>query len=136
LQCQALLMKLSGIDGVIFDWYGNDETQDYGINNRNTERMIPILRQAGLRYAICYETATVPSELKSGFIPAGDAVGHGKRLLGWMQQHFFSSPDYVTLDNRPVLLSFGEPNLCRDAAAPALLHRKRQARSDGLRRRV
>lgn len=109
LQCQALLMKLAGIDGVIFDWYGHDETQDYGINNRNTERMIPILRQAGLRYAICYETQTVPSELKSGFIPAGDALGHGKRLLGWMQQHFFSSPDYVTLDNRPVLLSFGDP---------------------------
>jgi len=108
LQCQAMLMKLSGIDGVIFDWYGNDETQDYGINNRNTERMIPILRQAGLRYAICYETQTVPSELKSGFIPAGDAVEHGQRLLGWMQQHFFSSPDYVTLDNRPVLLSFGD----------------------------
>jgi len=109
LQCQALLMKLSGIDGVIFDWYGNDNTQDYGINNRNTERMIPILRQAGLRFAICYETQTVPKEIAGGVIRQSDALAHGQRLMAWMQKNFFSSPGYLILDNRPVLLSFGDP---------------------------
>ena len=109
LQCQVLLMKLSGIDGVIFDWYGHDDTQDYGINNRNTERMIPFLRQAGLRFAICYETQTVPKEIAGGVLPEADAVAHGQRLMQWMQQNFFSTPGYLKLDNRPVLLSFGDP---------------------------
>lgn len=109
LECQVLLMKLSGIDGIIFDWYGHDNTQDYAINNRNTERMIPILRQAGLQFAICYETQTVPKEIAGGVFPEADAVAHGKQLMQWMQQNFFASPGYLKLDNRPVLLSFGDP---------------------------
>ncbi len=120
LECQALLMKLSGIDGVIFDWYGNDETQDYGLDNRNTERMIPILRRAGLRFAVCYETQTVPNEIKSGALAAPDAVAHGRRLMAWMQAHFFSDPSYLALEGRPVLLSFGNPYYSADQWAQIL----------------
>src|SRR5580700_6388963 len=32
LDCQCLLMKLSGIDGVIIDWYGTDDYLDYAVN--------------------------------------------------------------------------------------------------------
>jgi hypothetical protein len=31
LEYQVLLMKLSGIDGVIVDWYGFEDFQDYGL---------------------------------------------------------------------------------------------------------
>jgi hypothetical protein len=109
LRCQALLMKLSGIDGVIFDWYGNDDYYDYAAVNRNVERMIPILRQAGLCFAICYETQTIPQEIKGKVFSEADAVAHGQRLMAWMQTHFFASPSYLTLENRPVLLVFGDP---------------------------
>ena len=109
LRCQVLLMKLAGIDGVIVDWYGNDNFMDYGTNNRNTERLLPIIQQAGLRFAICYEDQTVSKEIAGGVFPATDAVAHGQRLMQWMQTSFFSSPAYLKLDNRPVLLSFGDP---------------------------
>ena len=109
LRCQVLLMKLAGIDGVLVDWYGNDEFLDYGTNNRNTERLLPIIEEAKMHFAVCYEDQTVPKEISGGVFSVSDTVGHGQRLLSWMQTHFFSSPSYLKFDNRPVLLSFGTP---------------------------
>ena len=109
LRCQVLLMKLAGIDGVVVDWYGNDDFMDYGTNNRNTERLLPIIQQAGMRFAVCYEDQTVPKEISGGVFPATDAVAHGHRLMQWTQTHFFSSPAYLKRGGRPVLLSFGNP---------------------------
>ena len=142
LECQVLLMKLAGIDGVIFDWYGRDDYLDYGDNNRSTQRMIPILQRAGLRFAICYETQTVPKEIAGGVFLQSDAVVHGRRLLQWMQANVFSAPNYLTLDKRPVLLSFGDSyytdtqwgsDLHGAPAAAPLFHRVGPAGSDRIR---
>ena len=38
LEYQALLMKLSGIDGIIVDWYGIEDFWDYGLINESTCR--------------------------------------------------------------------------------------------------
>lgn len=109
LRCQVLLMKLSGIDGVIIDWYGRDNYYDYAANNENVKYLIPLLQQAGLHFAICYEDQTVPTEIKGGVFPATQAIAHGQQLMKWMQAHFFSSPAYLRLQGRPILLSFGTP---------------------------
>lgn len=109
LTCQALLMKIAGIDGVIFDWYGNDDYYDYGAVNENTRRMIPLLEQAGMRFAVCYETQTITTEIAGGVFPRSDAVSHGKRLMRWMQDNFFASPSYLKQGDQPVLISFGDP---------------------------
>jgi hypothetical protein len=42
LRCQVMLMKLAGIDGVVIDWYGNENFNDYALINRNTLRLIPL----------------------------------------------------------------------------------------------
>src|SRR5271168_67948 len=39
LEYHVLLMKLSGIDGVIVDWYGSTDFMDYRINNQATSRL-------------------------------------------------------------------------------------------------
>ena len=109
LQCQALLMKASGIDGVVIDWYGVDDYYDYAANNRNSELFAGVLRRAGLKYALCYEDQTVTTEIKGGKIRAEDTVAHGKNLMTWTQAHFFSSPAYVKQAGRPVFLTFGAP---------------------------
>ena len=109
LRCQMLLMKLAGIDGVVVDWYGNDDFLDYGVSNQNIERLLRVIEDAHLRFAVCYEDQTVPKEISGGVFPESDAVGHGQRLMTWMQTHFFSSPAYLKIQDRPVLLSFGNP---------------------------
>ncbi len=107
LRCQALLMKLSGIDGVIIDWYGNENLYDYAQINRNTERLVPILHEAGLKFILCYEDQTVPKLIEAKRFTADEAVAHAQRLMRWIQEHYFRSPVYYQQEGRPVLLSFG-----------------------------
>jgi hypothetical protein len=109
LRCQVLQMKLAGIQGVMIDWYGNDDFNDFGVNNRNSLQMIRAIASARMKYAIVYEDSTVPKEIAGGLIAAADAVGHGRRLMQWMEQNMFSSPAYLKLGGRPVLLVFGNP---------------------------
>ncbi len=116
LQTQVLLMKMAGINGVIFDWYGNDDFMDYGAVNRHVEAMIPILRRAGLKFAVCYETHTIATETQGNLYPASQEVPHVHGVLEWMQARFFAQPNYLKLNGRPVLLTFGDPVLKTSAA--------------------
>ncbi|HIE96792.1 MAG TPA: hypothetical protein EYQ63_07210, partial [Fuerstia sp.] len=69
LECQVLLMKLAGIDGVIIDWYGTAQFRDYGDVHRNTQHFIKHLKRAGLQFAICYEDQTVKHMMEAEFLP-------------------------------------------------------------------
>ncbi len=109
LQCHVMLLKIAGIDGVIIDWYGNDDLLDYAVNNRNTQALIPFLEKAGLRFALCYEDQTVSKGIEGKVFPASDAVAHGQRLMRWVGKNYFSARAYLRSDKRPVLLSFGKP---------------------------
>ena len=107
LECQCLLMKFAGIDGVIIDWYGTDDYLDYAVNHANTLLMIQAIKNCGLKYAIMYEDATVPGLISAGKIRASDAVEHGRQMLRWVQSHWFQDESYVKIDGRPVFLVFG-----------------------------
>ena len=109
LECQVLLMKFAGISGVLVDWYGMDDFLDFGVNHRNTVRLIEAVNRAGLTYAIVYEDSAVQKLIAANRLPQADAVAHGAVLLQWMQAHWFSTPAYLQQDGRPVLLVFGGP---------------------------
>jgi len=53
LEYHVLLMKLAGIDGVIVDWYGQDNYYDYSINNQRTLALFNYTRKAGLKFSLC-----------------------------------------------------------------------------------
>lgn len=107
LECQVLLMKFAGIDGVIVDWYGTDDLFDYKLIHRNTQHLIEIVKRAGMRFAICYEDQTVPKLIAGNKLAAAETVAHGNELMKWLQSHWFEDPSYLTVDSRPVLLVFG-----------------------------
>src|ERR1700744_4745841 len=52
---QLLLMKYSGIDGVIVDWNGTHNVYDYPLIKRNTDSLFKRIPGAGLQFSICYE---------------------------------------------------------------------------------
>lgn len=106
LECHALLMKLAGLDGVIIDWYGTGPTHDHPLIHRNMLQLLPWLRRAGLRFAICYEDQAVKSMSAENW---SEQVGSDLR---WAEKHLFSNPDYLRHDGRPLLLVFG-PQLVR-----------------------
>ena len=54
IEYQVRLMKLSGIDGVIVDWYGVSGAFDYALLHAATQALFTAVKAAGLKFAICY----------------------------------------------------------------------------------
>jgi hypothetical protein len=107
LEYHVLLMKLAGVDGVIVDWYGMDNFDDYAINNTRTLDLFNYTRKAGLAFSLCYEDATIQTEINGGFITASGAIAHAQQTMLYAQTNFFDDPSYLRLDTLPVLLNFG-----------------------------
>src|ERR1700744_4631707 len=107
LEYHVLLMKLSGIDGVIVDWYGAANFMDYRNNNLATLKLFQFTRQAGLKFAICYEDQTVQHLIDGNYLAASNAVSHAQSEMLYLQTNFFADPSYLRLNGQPVLLNFG-----------------------------
>ncbi len=107
LEYQVLQMKFAGIDGLVIDWYGTDDYLDYVTNHRNALRLIPLLKKAGLQFAVMYEEQTVPKLLAAHRLPNDDRLAHGKAVLGWLGANWFADPAYLKRNSRPVFMVFG-----------------------------
>jgi hypothetical protein len=103
-----LLMKYAGIDGMIVDWYGTHSVLDYPLVKRNTDSIFNRIPYAGLQFAICYEDAT----LKQVKAVAGiDTVPAAQQDFTYLQSKYFSSSNYIKINNQPLLLDFGPQSL-------------------------
>ena len=104
---QLLLMKLSGIDGVLIDWPGRQTVHDYPLLVKNTAAIVSRLDRVGLRFAIVYEDQNL--------VNAVDKVATAKSDISWLQQHYFPRADYEKMAGKPLLLDFG-PQVLQNAA--------------------
>lgn len=107
LEYQVMLMKLSGIDGVIVDWYGSDNALDYGSINTATNTLFKVIKKAGLKFAICYEDQTISHLIDNGNFTAADALKHGQAVMSYLQTTWFKDPAYLKSAGQPVLFNFG-----------------------------
>ncbi len=107
LECQVLLMKLAGLDGVIVDWYGMDDYADYGVNNQRTLDLFTWTHKAGLKFALCYEDQTIRQEINKGYITTNQAIAHAQQTMLYVQSNFFNDATYLRWSNQPVFLNFG-----------------------------
>lgn len=107
LEYQTLLMKVSGIDGVLVDWYGSDNAYDYGTINTSTANIFAAVKKAGLKFGIVYEDQTIKHMIDGGLISAGQAYDHGKAAMKFIWDHWANSSSYLVIGGHPVLLDFG-----------------------------
>lgn len=114
LEYQVALMKLSGIDGVIVDWYGPDDFADYAAINASTLKLFDAIKRAGLRFAIMYEDRTLIAMTDAGYLSDDEAVEHGANVMQYLQETWFTDPAYVTFNGQPLLFSYG-PLYFRDS---------------------
>ena len=107
LEYHVLLMKLAGIDGVIADWYGKDNFDDYALINQRTADLFTWLQKAGMQFSLCYEDATIQQEINGGLITASSAISNAQQTMLYAQSNYFTMPGYLRWNNMPVLLNFG-----------------------------
>ena len=102
-----LLMKLSGIDGVIFDWYSSRDVNDYNALKTSTESFIKEIEDVGLKFAIMYEdkTAQYTATKEEGSSIINNAVVD----LQYIQDTYFTSDNYIKINDSELLFLFG-PN--------------------------
>ncbi|UEG49078.1 hypothetical protein LK994_10595 [Ferruginibacter lapsinanis] len=96
---QLLLMKLSGIDGILIDWYGSSSKFDFPMLERNTSTIVSRLAKAGLSFALVYEDFTVSS--------ATNQITQAQSDMAYAQTNYFSKSNYEKINGSPLLLVFG-----------------------------
>ena len=107
LEYQLALMKIAGIDGVIFDWYGITEGIDYKPIHEATKIMVDLIKKRGMKYVICYEDQSVKHLIEFGIVKRDDGISTAKETFNWMEKNWFSDEAYVKVDGRPLVLCFG-----------------------------
>jgi len=107
LEYQVLLMKLSGIDGVIVDWYGSENFWDYGLLNESTQALFVYIKKAGLLFSICYEDQTIRNMIDNKHLAQEDARANAQKEMLYMQGNWFGDDAYLRTSERPVLFVFG-----------------------------
>src|SRR6185503_12362926 len=98
---QVMLMKLSGVDGVIVDWYGFDNFWDYGAINKNTHKLFEYIKKAGLLFAICYEDRTIENMINNKFLDQAEAQSHGQQTMQYLQENWLRDDSYLKVSGHP-----------------------------------
>jgi hypothetical protein len=95
IEYQLLMMKYSGIDGVLVDWPGLDGAYDRPQNKANADAFIQKTAAFGLEFAVCYEDQYAAS------------LDAAKNDMAYVRDQFFSKPNHIKLNGAPALLVFG-----------------------------
>lgn len=104
LEYHFLLMKYSGFDGVLFDWYGTQQLYDYPQLLQATNNARMHLYNSGLEYAIVYEDRTMQSN-------ASNDTSLQRQLaaadIQYLKNEYFNDSNYIHLNSSPMLAVFG-----------------------------
>jgi hypothetical protein len=101
---QLLLMKYSGIDGLIVDWNGIHNVYDYPLIKRNTDTLFSHVKTAGLQFSICYEDASAGNV---NTVTGKSKVTAAKEDFAYLQSNYFKSSNYINISGQPLLMVFG-----------------------------
>ena len=85
IEYQLLLMKLSGIDGVLIDWYGTSgNVGDIGSNLRNSDSIVNKSLSSGLKFGLVIEDRFT-----------GGDVNIQRNSMIYVRDNYFSKPNYI-----------------------------------------
>jgi len=105
IEYHLLLMKYSGIDGILFDWYGSSDYNDYGLIRKNAEELINRIDEVGLKFAIVYEDRTISAALDQN--SQLDRIEAARNDMIYIEDHYFNNSYYLQIDEKPLFMVFG-----------------------------
>ena len=102
IEYHALLMKLAGIDGVIFDWYGTADYLDYASHpSPRVGVRRPSSLDRGSTSPFAMKIRQSPNSSKAGDSRPSERVEHARREIEWLRKNWFREVTYLKLDDRP-----------------------------------
>jgi hypothetical protein len=100
---QLLLMKLSGVDGLMIDWPGTGtnlgESPDLALNARNTKALVDRIERTGLKFALVYEDQYVSRY--------ADKPAAAKTDMNYARDNYFNHPSHEMYNGKPLFMVFG-----------------------------
>ncbi|WP_299624237.1 glycoside hydrolase family 71/99-like protein [uncultured Tenacibaculum sp.] len=105
-QYHLLLMKLSGVDGVIFDWYGIRDVLDFELIKEGMDNIIPELEKTKMKFAVMYEDRVIREQARflSDF-----QINQAKEDIKYIKRKYFKKRNYIKINGKKLLMVFG-PN--------------------------
>ena len=107
LEYHTALMKVAGIDGVVADWYGSEDFNDYLAIHRHTVAFFDMLKRRKLKFAVCYEDRALKAMAEKMKLTPAQTIEHAQTHLRYCENQWFADPLYLTWRARPLLLVFG-----------------------------
>lgn len=100
-----LMMKLAGIDGVIFDWYGSKDLYDYQNIKSATESFIDMMEDLDFDFSIMYEDRVAQQAYEQGL--STSTIEAAQEDFTYINDTYFTSPNYIKYNDKNLLFVFG-----------------------------
>lgn len=99
-----MLMKYIGVDGLLIDWYGTHDVNDYKINFDNSNALINRSISTGLGFGVVYEEFTAENVANALGM---SAITAAQTDVQFMQANYFRQKNYLRVNDDPLWLTFG-----------------------------
>ncbi|WP_298484926.1 glycoside hydrolase family 71/99-like protein [uncultured Maribacter sp.] len=100
-----LMMKLSGIDGVIFDWYGSKDVYDYQLIKQSTETFMNRLQDLGMEFSIMYEDRVAQDIYNAGL--STSVVNAATMDFNYIKNTYFTKSNFLKHNSKELMFVFG-----------------------------
>lgn len=112
-----LLMKYAGVDGVLIDWYGSHNINDYGVNLSGANTLVDKTDDVGMKFAVVYEDFTVEAvQTQTG----KTALQAAQTDMRYAQEKYFNKPEYISFNKSPLVMTFGPRYFRTGSVWPAI----------------
>ncbi len=103
-QYHLLLMQLSGVEGVIFDWYGMRDILNFDQIKQGVESFILELEKTPLQFCVMYEDRVIKEqERRLTALP----VQQARNDLAYIENQYFAHPNYYKCIDKNLFMVFG-----------------------------
>ena len=104
LEYALICIKLAGIDGILIDYYGKWNFNDYAQLLLASDAVLEMCQKVGLNFGLVYEDRTLQSIVNQGF---SNKIDLARGDMVYMEENYFKRDNYFKLNEKPVLLNFG-----------------------------
>jgi hypothetical protein len=119
LELQILWMKIAGFDGVLADWYGENNFFDYPMIHERTKALFQAATKAKMSIGMVYEDQAIGNPIRLKLATEDQKNSLAKKTGEYLRATWLKQPNWFRVQGKPVVMVFG-PQSFGDAEWGAL----------------